>query len=60
MTKEISGQVRSHPGLCFRSEYRKRIGHYPRNTSDLKSDGKFIMNIYKDSEGDIWLEVSKM
>ena len=33
----------------------KELVHYPRNTSDLKSDGKFIMNIYKDSEGDIWI-----
>lgn len=33
----------------------KELAHYPRHTAELKSDGKFIMNIYKDSEGDIWI-----
>lgn len=33
----------------------KELAHYPRNPSELKSDGKFIMDIYKDSEGDIWI-----
>lgn len=33
----------------------KELAHYPQNAPDLKSDGKFIMDIYKDSEGDMWI-----
>ncbi len=33
----------------------KELAHYPQYSADLKSGGKFIMNIYKDSEGDIWI-----
>lgn len=33
----------------------RELAHYPQHSANLKSDGKFIMNIYKDSEGDIWI-----
>lgn len=33
----------------------RELMHFPRQTSELKSEGKFIMDIYKDSEGDIWI-----
>lgn len=33
----------------------RELAHYPQSSAHLKSTGKFIMNIYKDSEGDIWI-----
>lgn len=33
----------------------RELAHYPQQPSTIKSDGKFIMNIYKDSDGDIWI-----
>lgn len=33
----------------------RELAHYPHRASQLKSEGKFIMNIFKDSEGDIWI-----
>lgn len=33
----------------------RELAHYPQYSANLKSNGKFIMNIYKDSEGDIWI-----
>lgn len=33
----------------------KELAHYSQHSPELKSDGKFIMNIYRDSDGDIWV-----
>lgn len=33
----------------------KELAHYPQHASELGFKGRFIMDIYKDSEGDIWI-----